>query len=251
VAQDNSGSVTLEILSKVEGGSGEVPIPELMMVAAWYIWWQRREFVKGETIHTPERTAICIRVLATNYVRAYRPKYKNRSGDFMWKKPSTGMIKINVDASVNLENGDGATGAIARDDRGAFIAAATWVLPAVVSVDSAEITAIKNGLYLAGQIGCNSLQIESDCSYAVDAINLDDGYQGPDVATIAECKDLIREFATIAECKDLIREFAKVHFTYCFREANAAADGLAKHCYSFRSPSFWDVYIPDLFLTFM
>lgn len=142
----------LSLIDRFEGGSGELPIPELTMVAAWYIWWQRREFVKGETIQTPKRTAISIRVLATNYVRAYKPKYNNQSDDFMWKKPSTGMIKINVDASVNMENGDGATGAIVRDDRGAFIAAATWVLPAVVRVDSAEITAIKMDYILQGKL---------------------------------------------------------------------------------------------------
>ena len=95
-----------------------------------------------------------------------------------------------MDASFSLENGDGATGAIAPDDRGNFIGAATWLLPDVTSVDSAEIYAIRNGMYLAGQIGCSSVQVESDCSLAVDAINRRDCYQGSDVALLAECKDL-------------------------------------------------------------
>lgn len=35
VMQDRSGSITMEILSKSERISGEVPIPELKMVPAW------------------------------------------------------------------------------------------------------------------------------------------------------------------------------------------------------------------------
>ena len=87
-------------------------------------------------------------------------------------------------------------------------------------------------MYLAGQIGCSSVQVESDCSFTVDAINRHDCYQGSDVALLAECKDLSGEFA-------------KEVFMHCFREANATSDELARYSYSTRLSSFWEESIPD------
>ena len=58
-------------------------------------------------------------------------------------------MKINVDASFHADTMAGACGAMARDEHGNFIAAASWVLPHVVSADSAEINAIRSGIILA------------------------------------------------------------------------------------------------------
>ena len=78
VAQDRSGSITLEILSKLPPRTGEVPILELVIVTSWYVWWQRRKIVNEELIQTPGRTTLAIRVLVTNYVRAASPKVSER-----------------------------------------------------------------------------------------------------------------------------------------------------------------------------
>ena len=83
----------------------------------------------------------------------------------MWKKPDRGADKINGDASFCAEKLSGATGAIARDDRGDFIAEANWFIPHVSNVDAAEIIAVRNGMILAERIGCNSLIIESDSTF--------------------------------------------------------------------------------------
>lgn len=133
VAQDRSGSVTMEILGRIEGAVGELPKAELFAVAAWYIWWQRRQIVKGETVQAPDRTALAIKVLCTNFVRSSSPKCPIRKRDHMWKKPTRGSVKVNVDASFCTNIMSGATGAVARDEKGDFIAAATWFLPHVCS----------------------------------------------------------------------------------------------------------------------
>ena len=91
--------------------------------------------------------------------------------DHMWHKPMRGVVKINVDASFSAENLAASTGAVAGDEHGDFIAAASWFIPHVVSVDTAEMIAIRNGFYLAGKICCNILHIESDSSNAVCALN--------------------------------------------------------------------------------
>lgn len=76
-------------------------------------------------------------------------------------KPSYVTVKINVDVSFHGETLLGACGAVARDDRGDFIAAANCLLPHVHDVDSVEIIVIC--LFLATNLGCNTVEIESDC----------------------------------------------------------------------------------------
>lgn len=105
----------------------------------------------------------------------------------------------------------------------------TWFLSRLSSPDSTEMIAIKNDMFLAAQIGCNCLNIESDCSFTIESIQHLDEYQGPEVATNMECNQLAM----------------KVMYTNCYLEANAVADGLAKNSYSTKSCSFWDILIPD------
>lgn len=41
VAEDHSGSITMEIMTKKNSITGNLPTTELVAVAAWFIWWQR------------------------------------------------------------------------------------------------------------------------------------------------------------------------------------------------------------------
>lgn len=133
---------------------------------------------------------------------------------------------MNFDASFCAETMSWATGAVARDDKGEFIAATTWFLPHVRTAGSAEIHAIRNGFWLTKRIGCNSLIIESDSSSAVEAVNQQETYE-PDVAVITECNQMRADFASTV-CD------------HCFREANEVADALAKHSFNSRCSEFWE-----------
>ena len=46
-------------------------------------------------------------------------------------KPKEGYVKLNVDASFDLDRGIGTTGAIIRDDHGFFVAGRNCMLPFV------------------------------------------------------------------------------------------------------------------------
>ena len=126
----------------------------------------------------------------------------------------------------------GATGAIAHDSQGKFIAAATWYIPQVSTVDSAETAAIHDGLYLAGKIRCNKVLIESDNSFVVESVQNPDAHAGLDAVMVAECKQIALDFAS-------------VEYSHCFREANEVAHTLAQKSFSDKSFIFWKLFIPD------
>ena len=142
---------------------------------------------------------------------------------------------MNVDASFHEENLSGACGVVARDDQGKFLGAATLALPHVSSAGSAELMAIRSGLYLAANLGCTNLIIESDCMNALEAISDPDAYMGVDAPVVAECSLLAMEFARIS-------------YEFCSREANMLADGLAKHCLSNGTSEVWETFVPDFIL---
>ena len=86
-------------------------------------------------------------------------------------------------------------------------------------------------MFLASQIGCSRVMFESDSSFAVEAINQLDGYLGPEVAIIAECKNLMLDYE-------------KISFNHCFREANMVADEIAKYSFSNRASVVWEDETP-------
>ncbi|KAE8803819.1 Bidirectional sugar transporter SWEET14 [Hordeum vulgare] len=96
----------------------------------------------------------------------------------MWKKSSHGMVKVNIDASFRADTLSKASGAVVRDDKRNFIAAASWFIPPVRDVDLAELMAIRNGIYVLSIIGCTKVEVESDCLFAVETLQSMDDYMG-------------------------------------------------------------------------
>jgi hypothetical protein len=92
--------------------------------------------------------------------------------------------------------------------------------------------AIRNGLYLAGRIRCNKVQVESDSSFVVESLQNPDGYAGSNIATMMECRQLALDFANTV-------------YSHCLREANEAAHILACNSFSNRTSSLWESNIPD------
>ena len=75
---------------------GSLKIQELIAVACWYIWWQRREIVKGESVADPSRTSFAINALTANFIPAASSKVKLK--ECQWQKPASGCYKLNTDA---------------------------------------------------------------------------------------------------------------------------------------------------------
>jgi hypothetical protein len=132
---------------------------------------------------------------------------------------------------------DGAMGAKDRDDQGHFVAAASWVLPNVSNVDSAELIANKHDINLAARISCSPVQIESV------AVPFPKSFVVENIQNQEACHGL--EAGTITECNILKLDLTKVSFSHCCREANTVADALASYPYTNISSDFWESSIPD------
>jgi hypothetical protein len=73
------------------------------------------------------------------------------------------MLKFNVDSRFDIDTLKGITGAVARNDKGQFIATCKYVHGAL----SAEAHKMKQWLQLAKSLGCNRIIVSSD-NHVVD-----------------------------------------------------------------------------------
>jgi ribonuclease HI len=119
--------------------------------------------------------------------------------------------KLNVDASFDPNRGSEATSAIIRDDQGFFGAGRNCMLPFVEDAYTAEACALRDGMSLAGAMGCNRLIVHSDCLEVIEVMKSGGNAYGL-AATI------------FGDCTLFCRELVDVIFEHCPREANMAAD---------------------------
>ena len=82
-------------------------VAELILTGGWFIWWERRKLVQGETIQSQGRATLSIATLTTNYQRILKKTITRAEG---WKKPPEGILLLNIDASYRPERGDGVQG---------------------------------------------------------------------------------------------------------------------------------------------
>ncbi|XP_047079825.1 LOW QUALITY PROTEIN: histidine-rich protein PFHRP-II-like [Lolium rigidum] len=119
---DRSGSVVLEHILRSPNRDApnleRVSLHELIAVGGWYIWWQRREAVKGERVSPPKNSTFAIKALTANF-GASQGKAKEK--EFKWVKPMKDKLKLNIDASY-FADGSGAAGGVLRNEKGEVMA---------------------------------------------------------------------------------------------------------------------------------
>jgi ribonuclease HI len=191
-------------------------LKETVAVAAWYIWWQRRHYCKGEHVVSPSRTALAIFGLALNYGGAESGSEPRVVG---WEKPVPSCYKLNVDAYF-FPNGTGSVAAVLRDHKGRAVAGKTWIGDNFLNATTAEASALLRGLQLVEDLGCAPVIIESDCLELVQAFNGEREVWSPYSAILSDCYLMAQGIGNI-----LVQ--------HCPREANGVAHTLAR--YSFNS----------------
>ena len=69
---DRSGSIVLEEV--IRGGEQvqrlDVGLAELILTGGWFLWWERRQIVHGESVQRPARSGLSIVSLTKNYKQA-------------------------------------------------------------------------------------------------------------------------------------------------------------------------------------
>jgi hypothetical protein len=135
-------------------------IQELVVVGCWYIWWLRRRQSHGDQVPPIRHCINSIRAITSNSGKATTPESSVKK--HVWLKPRASNLKLNLDAAFSIETQSGAIGAVIRNCQGDFVAATTVFIPHVHSAAMAEAMAMLHGLSLVNQIGCSSVEAESD-----------------------------------------------------------------------------------------
>jgi hypothetical protein len=92
---------------------GQLGLHETAAVDIWYILWERRQAVRGDSVKTATSSAFAIQAITVNH--AVRPTA--HVVEVRWHKPSDGYYKLNIDASF-FEDGSGAVAAMLRNSQG-------------------------------------------------------------------------------------------------------------------------------------
>jgi hypothetical protein len=122
--EDRAGSGAFEaMLRQVDKETPHIPelgMKELVTIACWFIWWERRKIAHDEKVQKPASSAQAIAAIALNYWRALKKNVRDRC--LGWEKPKEDYVKLNVDAIFSPDSCSGATGAVIRDEKVTFIA---------------------------------------------------------------------------------------------------------------------------------
>ncbi|KAL9690888.1 hypothetical protein QQ045_011300 [Rhodiola kirilowii] len=191
------------------------------IVAMWYMWYCRNQKKHGGDHTSPRLASQRICCLTTEFTKA-RKGIRNDPynwSDFEWKPPRRNTIKINCDASWLAQTCFGSVGVIARNHEGLILAVRAISPTHCARCVDSEGLAVAEACKLGMELKANSVVIESDCAEVVNAINRRNNQ---------ECSN--KEWYQL--CIKTLEQHDSWNIFLIRREANAAADAIAKHAFA-------------------
>lgn len=189
---------------------------ELLCMCAWQIWCARNDFYFEKIIVSPE---LCYK-RACDMLHEFRkashdPIIRARREDVRWYPPDPGVIKINVDAAIKINEDRFGLGVVARDSDGCVVLAAAKTSWLLVSVERAELSAFQWAVELALEYKWAKVVFEGNAQVVVKALqgSISRSFHSQIVV------DNVRSAVSSLDC---------LSFLFCFREANFVAHHLAK-----------------------
>ena len=218
---------------------------EWFAVVAWHLWFFRNKRVHGEDMGSVE--VLLQRIVGwwevfESAVGGSLEKGSLQQGEgkkigageraqVRWKKPSQGVVKLNIDGAINYGSGIFGTGAICRDDQGLCIGILAAPGSGFLSPQSCEFMALIHGLHFCVQAGFTSVEVEGDAQCVFKALDADD-------------EDLSIDGALVAEAKFYISCFDSCSWSFIPREGNKVAHRIAREALSLPYPIYWWNSVP-------
>jgi ribonuclease HI len=169
-----------------------------MAVTLWAIWYTRRKIIFEDEYQSPLSTHVFVQ----NYLRDLAislPRKlvsgRNKVAHPKWIPPSSGFMKINVDAAVSKTEKKGAVGVVCRDSKGAFVGASVVVVDGISDPGTLEAMACREAMALATDLNLQSFVVASDCAMVVN--NLQENYGGSYSMITDEIKGWMKDFSTV------------------------------------------------------
>lgn len=152
---------------------------KLFAMTLWGIWFFRNKKVWEQKVVTAEFAMdwslmqlkewgeACSRV----HQRVLQVRRNNDTNNDRWVAPETGLLKVNVDASIVEGSSHFSVGMVLRDHRGDYLGGKVMKVAAAVSVLEAEAIGIDEALSWISSRTEGRVCVESDSLTAVQAIN--------------------------------------------------------------------------------
>jgi hypothetical protein len=190
-----------------------------VLTIARLIWLRRNEVVFHDGFFAPISLVVkAVQIVEEfNKANSYppsRPILKENT-DMSWQRPPLGMIKVNWDIAIDRECQQMGIGVVIRDDTELCIAAMAMVIPHVLEPTTAEGLGAWRAVLLCWDLGLSNFVLEGDSKTLVSGIN--------------EATQYLSRFGHIIDSiRDQLKSFHHAKVCYTDRNANKAADVLAK-----------------------
>lgn len=192
-----------------------IPWKFIFPQAIWLLWKQRNAGIFRKERPNQNLHEVCVQRAAEYYTLSMTPSRVCKKQTLVrWDPPPEGFYKLNTDGSILQNPGKAGAGDLIRDYHGRWILGFGRPLGVANSL-MAEGWALQDGLRLARWMGIQNLYVELDAKVLYDLI-------------WSNSSSNMHLFQIILECRQLASEFRECRTNQVYREANGAADFLAK-----------------------
>ncbi|KAA3475300.1 reverse transcriptase [Gossypium australe] len=164
---------------------------QLIAISIWALWYRRNNL-------SQENLGVSYRSLSTE----------------LWNPPVIGFIKINFDATFQIDSRTSTTTVLASDSEGEVVGAETYLFEDVVDAFVAEARAYERAILFAIKMGFRRLLVEGDSPSIIKKLK-----------TKGEDRSILRPI--IQHIRILENSFGNVSYLFVPRLVNAVAHSLA------------------------
>ena len=199
------------------------------------IWNQRNQIRQRIPSCNTDQLAQAAAEMLNEFVAALPPpNAAPQRSTVRWKRPPSGMFKLNFDGAIFKQENKSGVGVAIRDCNGLVIASLTQLLPQAYEVVEIEAIAACHALKFGLKVGINEAVLEGDCLAIIQALK-DGG------SSVASVKPLILD-ALGFSCS-----FTKLLYSHTKKDGNKLSHNLVRHSINVNDYVAWMEDIPPPF----